>query len=112
MQSLKSSIWDGEVGLYPAYKVELMASLNRESCGFAIIPAGIIGYMPRRIDPPYPGFETTGVDGVNRRTTQEQFDQYTEKCRKNAEARGKDDENLRKLLQWFWIVWEKMLLEK
>ena len=96
MQSLKSSIWDGEVGLYPAYKVELMASLNRESCGFAIIPAGIIGYMPLRIDPLYPGFETRGVDGVNRRTTQEQFDKHIEKCRKNTEARGKDDEKFAK----------------
>ena len=58
--------------------------------------AGIIGYMPRRIDPLYPGFETMGEDGVNRRTTQEQFDKHTEKCRKNAEARGKDDEKFAK----------------
>ena len=45
MQSLKSSIWNGETSLHPAYKVTLVASLNREGFGSAIIPVGQIGHL-------------------------------------------------------------------
>ena len=105
---LKSSIWDGEVGLYPAYKVELMASLNSVGCGFAIIPAGIIGDMPVQfalISLFLVRSNTRGVDGINHLTTREQFDMHIESCRKNADARGKDNE---KFVKAFTIVLDSL----
>ena len=66
MQSLKSSIWNGETSLHPAYKVTLIASLNREGFGSAIIPVGPIGHLVLRIDLPSFGQYSIGVDGVIR----------------------------------------------
>ena len=66
MQSLKSSIWNGETSLHPAYKVTLIASLNREGFGSAIIPVGQIGHLALRIDLPSFGQYSIWVDVVTR----------------------------------------------
>ena len=66
MQSLKSSIWNRETSLHPAYKATLIASLNREGFGSAIIPVGPIGHLVLRIDLPSFGQYSIGVDVVIR----------------------------------------------
>ena len=66
MQCLKSSIWNGETSLHVAYKVTLIASLNREGFGSAIIPVGQIGHLAPRIDLPSFGQYSMGVDVVTR----------------------------------------------
>ncbi len=66
MQCLKSRIWNGETILNPAYKVTLVASLNREGFGSAIIPVGQIGHLAPRIDLPSFGQYSIWVDVVTR----------------------------------------------
>ena len=66
LRGLKSSIWNGETSLHPAYRVTLIASLNREGFGFPIIPVGQIGHLAPRIDLPSFGQFTIGVDVVIR----------------------------------------------
>jgi hypothetical protein len=46
--------------------VDLIALLNKQGCGFFIISAGQIGHVAFRIDWPFPGQYSIGVDGVNR----------------------------------------------
>jgi hypothetical protein len=62
--------------------VDLIALLNKEECGFVIIPAGRIGHLAFRIDWPFPGQYLIGVDGVNLPTCRTEFDHYIETCRK------------------------------
>ena len=61
--------------------MDLIALLNKQGCGFFIISAGQIGHVAFRIDWPFPGQYSIGVDGVILPTSRTEFDHYIETCR-------------------------------